>query len=158
MKKVVLIILSILVLLLAFFLVQRSRNPECKSFLLLGYQRSHNQPEEIARSLISELGGLPKSDMDIHEAIELLEHNAPLPVYPVQKWQILTTSAMNPGKHAGSFFDTESTYNLNFRMQVSYADGDEAILQWFSWSYGFVVCPFIVSTGTGPPGHLKLIR
>lgn len=158
LKKVPLVLLAIFVLFSAFFFVQRSRNPDCASPLLLGYRRSHHQPTEIANRLISDLGGLPKTDMDVHEALELLEHGASLPIYPVQEWQILSSSAVNPAATLGNLFDSESLYNLNVTMQVTYADGDEVVLQWSSWSYGFVACPVVVSTGTGPPGYLEVVQ
>lgn len=150
--------LALLLLLLAFLFVQRSSNAECESPLLLGYRRNHHRPEEIANRLISDLGGLPKTDMDVHEALELLEHGASLLIYPVQEWQILSSSAVNPMAATGNPFDSESLYNLNVTMQVTYADGYEAVLQWSSWSYGFVACPVIVSTGTGPPGYLEVVQ
>lgn len=152
-KKVVLGLSSIFALLFAFLMVQSSRNPECKSPFILGYLRNHNQPEEVANRFISDLGGLPKTDMDIHEAVGLLESNVSLPVYPVQEWHILTSSAMNLLPPPGS----DSVYKHSFRMQVTYTDGDEAILQWSSWRYGFVACPFVISAGTGPPGHLEIV-
>ena len=163
-KRVVLAILFICTLIFTFIFVQRSRNPECQSPLILGYMYSHNQPEEIANGLITKLGGLPKTNMDIHEALKLLGSNTSIPVYPVKEWHILTSRARNP-EYSGkvstsalkSLFDSEPMYNHNFKMQVVYADGDTAVLQWSSWSYGIVACPILISMGSGPPGQLKVL-
>lgn len=163
-KIVVLISVFAFLLIFAFIWGQRSRNPLCQSPLLLGLSRTHNQPELIAQRIISDLGGLPKTDMDIYEAMKLVELEAPLPIYPVQEWQILASSAINPVKSGATnsstlytLFDNEPVYHHNSTIQVTYADGDQAMLQWSSWSYGFVACPFLVSMGSGPPGTLELL-
>jgi len=49
------------------------------------------------------------------------------------------------------------TYSHDFTIHVIYADGDTAVLQWSSWSYGIVACPILISMGSGPPGQLKIV-
>ena len=40
---------------------------------------------------------------------------------------------------------------------VTYANGETAVLQWSSWSYGIVACPILISMGSGPLGQLEIV-
>ena len=156
-KNTLLIMVSLLFVAVTFILVQRSRNPACNKPIILGYLHDHNQPEELANQFISNLGGLPKAELDIGEAENIIEAGGTVSVYPVDSWHILTSLAANPA-NLDPFPSSNAAYTHHFRMQVNYADGDEAILQWSSWSYGFVACPFIISQGSGPPGQLEVVQ
>ncbi|RMD50319.1 MAG: hypothetical protein D6835_04515 [Candidatus Thermofonsia bacterium] len=94
-KRATLIIVSGFLLFILFFAVQKSQNPECKSPLILGYMRNHNQPEAIVSRLISELGGLPKVDIDVYEVQNLVDAGGMPPVYSVNEWAIETASVTN---------------------------------------------------------------
>ena len=155
MKKGSLIVIIILLAVFAFIGIQRNRYLPCKLPLILFVQSKNSQPEAIVNKLISELGGLPKTDIDVYEAQKLVGANKTLPVYPVNEWAIKTSSVTN-----GSFntlFDDDPTYSHDFIIYVTYTDDDAAVLQWSSWSYGFVACPILISLGSGPPGHLKIV-
>ena len=154
-NRVILITLSFLLLGVAFFIVQRIRNPTCASPLILFIQSNNNQPEAITSRLVFELGGLPKVDVDIDEAQNLVDADGMLPVYSVNKWAIDTSSVINSSFN--TIFDDDPTYSYDFIIHVTYTDGDTAVLQYSSWGYGIVACPILISMGSGPPGQLKVL-
>jgi len=154
-NKVILITLPALLLVIAFFVVQKIRNPVCESPLILFVQSKNNQPEAITNRLVSELGGLPKTDMDVYEAQKLVDAGGMPPVYSVNEWAIETSSVTNSSFN--TLFDDDPTYSHDFIIHVTYSDGDTAVLQWSSWSYGIVACPVLISLGSGSPGQLKIM-
>lgn len=154
-NRYILITLSILLLGVAFFIVQRILNPTCESPLILFIQSNNNQPEAITNRIISELGGLPKTDMDVYEVQKPMDIDHTPPIYPVNEWTIESSSVINSRFNA--LFDDDPTYSHDFVIRVMYADGDTAMLQYTSWSYGIVACPILVSMGSGSPGQLKIM-
>lgn len=154
-NKLILIVSSVLLLGMAFFVVQRILIPTCESPLILFVQSNNNQPEAITNRIISELGGLPKTDMDVYEALKSVDIDHTPPIYPVNEWNIASSSVINSRFNA--LFDDDPTYSHDFVIRVMYADGDTAMLQYTSWSYGIVACPILVSMGSGPPGQLKIM-
>lgn len=154
-NRYILVTLSILLLGVAFFIIQRIRNPTCESPLILFIQSNHNQPEAITNRIISELGGLPKTDMDVYDVQKSVDTDHTSPIYPVNEWTIESSSVTNSRLNA--LFDDDPTYSHDFVIRVMYADGDTAMLQYISWSYGIVACPILVSMGSGPPGQLKIM-
>ena len=76
-------------------------------------------------------------------------------IYPVNEWSIESSSTTNGDFN--TFFDDDPTYSHNFIIHVTYMDGDTAVLQWSSWSYGIVACPILISMGSGPLGQLKIL-
>ncbi|GIK55785.1 MAG: hypothetical protein HND44_02955 [Chloroflexi bacterium] len=112
------------------------------------------QPEVIVNELITELGGLPKTDLNIYEVRNSVTSVAA--VYPVKDWNVeLSRAARTP--HL-ALFDDDPTYNQDFIIHVMFVDGDTAVLHWSSWSYGIVACPVVISLGSGPPGVLQAIH
>ena len=154
-NKVILIVSSVLLLGMAFFVVQKIHSPVCESPLILFVRSKDNQPEAITSKLVSELGGLPKVDIDVYEAQNLVDTGGMPPVYSVNEWAIETSSVTNSS--FSTIFDDDPTYSHDFVIHVTYTDGDTAVLQWSSWSYGIVACPVLISMGKGPPGELKII-
>ncbi|MCB8953981.1 MAG: hypothetical protein H6650_18395 [Ardenticatenales bacterium] len=154
-KKVILIILPVLLLFIAFFVVQKIRNPVCESPIILFVRSKDNQPEAITSRLVSELGGLPKVDIDVYEAQNLVDADGMPPVYSVNEWAIDTSSVINSSFN--TIFDDDPTYSYDFIIHVTYTDGDTAVLQYTSWSYGIVACPVLISMGSGPSGQLKVL-
>lgn len=154
-NKVTLTTLSVLLLGTAFFVMQKIRNPVCESPSILFIQSNNNQPEAITNRIISELGGLPKTDMDVYEALKSVDTDHTPPIYPVNEWTIESSSVINSSFN--TLFDDDPTYSHDFVIRVMYADGDTAMLQYSSWSYGIVACPILISMGSGPPGQLKIM-
>ena len=154
-NRVILITLSFLLLGIGFFVVQKIRNPVCESPLTLFVRSKDNQPEAITKRIISELGGLPKTDMDVYEALKSLDSDHTPPIYPVNEWAIESSSVIN--SRFNMLFDDDPTYSHDFVIRVMYTDGDTAMLQYTSWSYGIVACPILVSMGSSPPGQLKIM-
>lgn len=155
LTKIILILLPVLLLIVMLVVAQKSRTSICDTPLILFVQRKNNQPDVITNRLVSEWGGLPKIAMDIQKAQEAINADDVPPIYPVDTWVIETSSAANSSLNM--LFDDDPIYNHNFIIHVTYADGEKSVLQWSSWSYGFVACPFVVSMGIGPPGQLKIM-
>ena len=154
MKKGIQISLPILLVVIALFTAQKIRNPVCKSPLIFFTRSKNNQPEAITTELISELGGLPKSDMDVHKVQSLVDTNGMPPIFPVREWHINSSSVVN--SDFSTIFDDDPTYGHDFMIDVTYADGETAVIQYSSWSYGIVACPLLISLGSGPPGQLRI--
>ena len=82
--------------------MQKIRNPVCESPSNLFIQSNNNQPEAITNRIISELGGLPKTDMDVYEALKSVDSDHTPPIYPVNEWTIESSSLI---KMLGWFMD-----------------------------------------------------
>lgn len=138
----------------AFIIARGIQAPVCESPLIAFIRSEERQPELIVNDLIAELGGLPKTDLDIYEARNSVK--SVTAIYPVKDWSVeLSRVARTP--HL-ALFDDDPTYNQDFIIHVMFADGDTAVLHWSSWSYGIVACPFVISLGSGPPGVLQAIH
>lgn len=158
-KKVALVftVTSFLLVIFTLFIARNKRDSEpCNSPLILFASAERNQPRVMIDRVISELGGLPKADIDVHEALELLESNVSLPIYPVKEWSI-KRSWVTYDLNTNSLLDDDPVYSRYFIIEVTYADGDTAVLQSSSWSYGHVFCPFVISMGIGPLGQLEIL-
>ncbi len=152
-KKIFLIFVITLLILLSIFAIVGQKNISCEPLLVWG---TEHQPETITNDLISKLGGLPKTDMDVGNALKLRDTGVPLPIYPVKAWRIKTSLATN-NLNLDTIIDDDPTYHYQFDISVMYTDGDERTLQWKSWRYGIVVCPLIIPRGNGPHGKLKTV-
>ncbi|MCK5922679.1 MAG: hypothetical protein KAG66_17185 [Methylococcales bacterium] len=153
-KKIVFITLGIFVFTITLALIQRNRTGECNSpTYLFG---DYSTPEIIVERLVTEMSGLPKAPLNLLEAKRSLDANLPIPVYPVSEWEVRSNSVKNTS--GLSLVKNNPTFRNKFTLWVRYKGGDEAILAWDSWSYGFVVCPFVNAGGSGPPGHLSIIE
>lgn len=109
-----------------------------------------NRPDKIVERLIAQRGGLPKTGFDLSD----VNANAPQ-IYPVNRWAVSNSTVT--GKALFWTPDDDPTYHHKFEIYVTYEDGDHAIINWSSWSYGRVLYPFVISQGSGPPGRLSLI-
>lgn len=157
-KKIVLTRTAFFLIVFSFIIIRPIRNSgRCDSPLIFFNYTKQNRPEAIMDRVISELGGLPKTDIDVHEALELLESNVSLPIYPVKEWSI-KRSWVTYDLNTNSLLDDDPVYSRYFIVEVTYADGDTAVLQSSSWSYGHVFCPFVISMGIGPLGQLEILQ
>ncbi len=155
-NKIVLITLLVFFLsVIMFIIVQKTRNPVCESPLILFIQSNNNRPEIIIDRIISELGGLPKTDMEIHKGQKSVGDNQTPPIYPVDEWIVKSSSVIN--SNFNTLFDDDPIYSYDIVIHVTYTDGDTSVLEWSSWSYGIVACPILISMGSGPPGRLKVL-
>ncbi|MBX3058917.1 MAG: hypothetical protein KF770_20825 [Anaerolineae bacterium] len=138
----------------AIIIVREIQTPVCESPVIAFVRSEERQPEVIVKNLIAELGGLPRTDLDIYEVRNSVTSAAA--VYPVKDWSIeLSRVARTP--HL-ALFDDDPTYSQDLIIHVMFADGDTAVLHWSSWSYGIVACPVVISLGSGPPGELQVIH
>ncbi|MCK5919340.1 MAG: hypothetical protein KAG66_00260 [Methylococcales bacterium] len=134
--------------LLLFFLVQIVRNPACETTFFL----NGNQPQDIADEIIAKFGGLPKRSVDVDRALSLIS----LPeIYPVDDWQVKSSSMINSQSLLKMVFDDDPVYSYDFDIQATYADGETAVFHYTSWRYGIAACPFALSMGDGPNGTLQ---
>jgi hypothetical protein len=121
----------------------------------------HGSPQTWIGTLISREGGLPKGDVALtHHTIE--QHGGDVglaeavEVHAVDSWEIeritLSTRGLLPGLLAG-----EAAYMIEVNFRVHYAGGDEALLQWDTWRYGWCFGPLAIDTGGGPAGDISFI-
>lgn len=120
---------------------------QCRNPIFMGYDGT--SPEEIMARRVAEWGGLPREDTGLG-TVEL----ARTTIYPIAEWHLRT---MNVHAIKGQpFFDDDPTFGLTAEIEATYQDGSRARLEWEWWQYGEVRCPFVIHTGDGPPGMLRL--
>lgn len=69
-------------------------------------------------------------------------------------WRIEAAEADNTQSFVASLLDDDPIYRLKADLLVTYDNGEEAVVGWESWRYGFVLGPVVVSMGDGPPGYI----
>ncbi|MCC6192576.1 MAG: hypothetical protein IT318_26420 [Anaerolineales bacterium] len=77
------------------------------------------------------------------------------PLEPVKSWQVVHVRTRNTFPILESLLDDDPVYSLVVELDVEYANGGQARLQWNTWRYGWVLGPLVVSYGDGPPGELS---
>lgn len=158
-RRVAIALLSLVAVAIMFWGITKTLNSEqrCQSPYFIGGYRQNNEPDKIIDDIVSDLGGLPKTDTDIYEALKMSESNISIAVYPVQEWRVEKSwVTANPQVH--SIFDDDPIFGIHLDIHVSYADGEQAKYHFTSWRYGMVLCPVIISLGDGPPGNLERIQ
>jgi hypothetical protein len=121
----------------------------------------HGSPERWIAALIGREGGLPKGDAALtHYTIEQHSGEVGLPegveVYTVDSWQMERITLRSRGLLPGLLMG-EAAYTIEVEFRVHYSDGDEAVLQWDTWRYGWCFGPLAIDTGGGPAGDLSFI-
>jgi hypothetical protein len=77
------------------------------------------------------------------------------PLEPVRSWQIVRVRTENTFPIWESLLDDDPVYSLVVDLEVEFANGRQARLQWSTWRYGWILGPLAVSYGDGPPGELS---
>ncbi len=148
-KRAFSLLLAFVLIVLLCSIIQITRNPSCRSSVFTGGRQ--NKPDAIFENLISTLGGLPKTNSDF----DLLKSNLSLSdIHPVMDWKIVSLITKNNQNVVSTITDDDPIYNFRSTVQISYEDGDSILLEWSSWHYGIVVCPFVISFGDGPAGTI----
>lgn len=121
---------------------------------LIGYLAN---PEIAFQDILNRSGGrLPRTESDLASA--LLGGTPPgVALYPVVDWKLEEVQMRNSRSLALNLADDDPTYGIDAVLNVRYADGRNVRLRWSTWSYGFIIGPFVVSLGDGPPGYLTPI-
>lgn len=150
--KVASVGVSMLVICATLALVRQPQSGNCQSPLFIG---AHYGPDASwVVSLVQQLGGLPKSSVEVSPELNLSQ---PVSIYPVVSWEILRVSVQDNQPLWNRIRDDDPTYGIAVDLRVHYADGSRSVLRWKTWRYGMVLCPVVLGYGDGPPGRIELI-
>lgn len=143
-KSVGILTLTVIVGVLFFALP----SSQCRNPVFVG--NSIETPSQRLERLVAEWGGLPREDTGVG-AVDL----ARTTIYPVAAWHISKINVHVP--KGQPLFDEDPTYGITAEIEATYQDGSRATLEWESWQYGEVRCPFVINVGDGPPGRMKML-
>ena len=151
LANTILAIFIFIIIAIALFLIQGSRNPLCQPALIVGFP--DNRPQEIIARIIDEDGGLPQVDADL---------DAPDPkraIIPVTEWRIRSAVLTNSSaSFIAALRDDDPVMHYTIDLDISWEDGASGIVQWRAWRYGLVSCPLVISRGSGPTGRVRIIE
>lgn len=108
--------------------------------------------QTLVASVIAREGGMPKSDLVLSQDGRPMSS---VSMSPVERWEIEQIVVEN---RYGPLSGREPTYRVTMAVWVRYADGDEALLRWSTWGFGYHLGPLIVSQGIGPPWEIARVR
>ena len=163
----VLTFLFAILLFFAFVTIQGNRPLSCESPIVVGFY-GKSFFEERFNEVVLALGGLPKDNINDLGLVmnrwggELKtkdESGIKIPlIHSVKEWKIdyPSVSVTQFGNYHIPLV-SGSKYSYHFNVHVTYADGDTAVFQLSSWSYGTAACPILISTGIGEPGQLTIL-